>query len=316
MVFDSLQNIDEYFRNYGKQEGFGVVHSCGATIGKRSNAKDMRPPAVGMVFDSLQKIDEYFRNYGKQEGFGVVHSCGATVGKGSNAKDMRNITWTCECYKLPGRKRKKTGSTFVSDSQLCDEVLVKRKSKKVDYGVNLNATLLELQVDKKIVVVSKKGLVGTPSFVCMEKGNDSTPSTQRQGSCDPQEGEDPVIPKDPPLPKRPSHRTTDSSYKSCLEKPRKTAKTSKTTQGKKNKDSEAGLTTPSSSSMQISSQDCYLPYPQLPVVKGPYPIPICEWRRPVSPASAASRQGGFVPTLPRPRSPATPPPTPSTPQKS
>ncbi|XP_021721512.1 protein FAR1-RELATED SEQUENCE 5-like [Chenopodium quinoa] len=99
------------------------------------------PPTVGMVFDSWQKIDEYFRNYGKQEGFGVVRSCGATIGKGANAKDKRNVTWTCECYGLPGRKRKKTGSTFVNDSQICEEVLIKRKSKKVDYVVQLNATV-------------------------------------------------------------------------------------------------------------------------------------------------------------------------------
>uniref|UniRef100_A0A803N0U0 FAR1 domain-containing protein n=1 Tax=Chenopodium quinoa TaxID=63459 RepID=A0A803N0U0_CHEQI len=90
------------------------------------------PPAV-------EKIDEYFRNYGKQVGFGVVRSCGETIGKGANARDTRNVTWTCKCYGLTGRKRKKTGLTFVSDSHICDEVMVKRNSKKVGCGVNLNA---------------------------------------------------------------------------------------------------------------------------------------------------------------------------------
>uniref|UniRef100_A0A803N8U4 FAR1 domain-containing protein n=1 Tax=Chenopodium quinoa TaxID=63459 RepID=A0A803N8U4_CHEQI len=302
------------------------------------------PPSVGMVFDSWQKIDEYFRNYGKQEGFGVVRSSGATIRKGENAKDKRNVTWTCECYGLPGRKRKKTGCTFVSDSHIL---------------VMQALQLLELQVDEKIAVVIKKGLVGTPSSVAMEKGNDSKPSTQRQGSCDPQnvvEEDPPIIPKDPPLPKRPAHRTTDSRYKSCLEKPRKTAKKS---EAKKKTDSQAGFTTPSSSTMpqhhahyqysphsaggiqivdmdgsigyftsvgggvhqfhgsQISSQQGgYLPYSHFPIANVPYPIPVRGWRSPVSPASAASRQGGFVPIFPRTRPPATPPPTPTASRRS
>uniref|UniRef100_A0A803LLT9 FAR1 domain-containing protein n=1 Tax=Chenopodium quinoa TaxID=63459 RepID=A0A803LLT9_CHEQI len=217
------------------------------------------PPTVGMVFDSWQKIDEYFRNYGKQEGFGVVRSCGATIGKGANAKDKRNVTWTCECYGLPGRKRKKTGSTFVNDSQICEEVFGSLCSKASTFLESTTLVmqalqLLELQVDEKIAVVSKKGLVGTPSSVCREKGNDTTPSTQRQGSCDPQNG----VEEDPP----------------------------------------------------ISSKGGYFPYSNFPVANAPYPIPVCGWRSPVSPASAASRQGGFVPILPRPRPPATPPPTP------
>uniref|UniRef100_A0A803LHT9 Uncharacterized protein n=1 Tax=Chenopodium quinoa TaxID=63459 RepID=A0A803LHT9_CHEQI len=129
------------------------------------------PPKVGMVFDSWKKIDEYFRNYGKQEGFGVVRSSGTFVGKGVNAKEKKSVTWTCECFGMPGRKSKKTGPAFVSDSQI--------------------------------------GVLGTPSSVCAEK--QATPSTQRHGSCEGGEDVPAVHVRDPPIPKRPAHRTTDSS---------------------------------------------------------------------------------------------------------
>uniref|UniRef100_A0A803N0T9 Uncharacterized protein n=1 Tax=Chenopodium quinoa TaxID=63459 RepID=A0A803N0T9_CHEQI len=147
---------------------------------------------------------------------------------------------------------------MVKFGSLCSKALAYPKSTTV---VLQALQLLDLEVDEKIVVATKKGLVGTPSSVCREKGNDCTPSTQRQGSCDPQNGEDPIIPKDPPLPKRLAHHTTDSRYKSCLEKPRKTAKTSKTTQGKKNKESQAAFTTPSSSTMHATPSNMVQHHP-------------------------------------------------------
>ncbi|XP_021732656.1 uncharacterized protein LOC110699460 [Chenopodium quinoa] len=120
------------------------------------------PPNVGMVFDSWKKIDEYFRNYGKQEGFGVVRSSGTFVGKGVNAKEKKSVTWTCECFGMPGRKSKKTGPTFVSDSQISEE-LVKRKSKKVQCPVKLYAKVNEggdWVIDK--VELEHKGHAPTP----------------------------------------------------------------------------------------------------------------------------------------------------------
>ncbi|XP_021737618.1 protein FAR1-RELATED SEQUENCE 1-like [Chenopodium quinoa] len=102
------------------------------------------PPEPGMIFDSWKKIDSYFRDYGKQQGFGVVRPSGATIGKGSNAKDKRSVTWTCECYGMPSRRGKKTDApTFVSDSQIYDEVCLKRKSKKVQCLVKLYVKLNE-----------------------------------------------------------------------------------------------------------------------------------------------------------------------------
>uniref|UniRef100_A0A803N5V9 FAR1 domain-containing protein n=1 Tax=Chenopodium quinoa TaxID=63459 RepID=A0A803N5V9_CHEQI len=102
------------------------------------------PPTVGMAYESGLKIDTYFRNYGKQEGFGVVRSNGATIGKCSNANDKRDITWTCECFGLPSRKRKKSSSIFVSYSHISDKVCVKRKSKKVECPVKLYAKVNEV----------------------------------------------------------------------------------------------------------------------------------------------------------------------------
>ncbi|XP_021767558.1 uncharacterized protein LOC110731950 [Chenopodium quinoa] len=122
------------------------------------------PPEPGMIFDSRKKIDSYFRDYGKQEGFGVVRSSGATIGKGFNAKDKRSVTWTCECYGMPSRRGKKTNApTFVSDSQIYDEVCVKRKSKKVQCPVKLYAKLNEggdWVIDKAIL--EHKGHSPTP----------------------------------------------------------------------------------------------------------------------------------------------------------
>uniref|UniRef100_A0A803LSP8 FAR1 domain-containing protein n=1 Tax=Chenopodium quinoa TaxID=63459 RepID=A0A803LSP8_CHEQI len=189
----------------------------------------------------------YFRSYGKQEGFGVVCSSGATKGRGTNAKETRNMTWTCECFGLPGRKSKKSGSTFVSDSQISEEVCMKRKSKKVSCHVKLYAKVNEVGewvIDKAVVdhqghnptpgksknitkfrqkflmdnphIVQqllndrKAGFIRTPSSVCLAKEKDSTTSTQGQGSCD--GVQEVILMKDPPLPKRLAHRTTDSRY--------------------------------------------------------------------------------------------------------
>uniref|UniRef100_A0A803MM55 Uncharacterized protein n=1 Tax=Chenopodium quinoa TaxID=63459 RepID=A0A803MM55_CHEQI len=238
------------------------------------------PPDVGMVFDSWKKIDKYFRNYGKQEGFGVVWSSGTFVGKGANAKEKKSVTWTCECFGMPGRKCKKTGPTFVSDSQICEEVCVKRKSKKVQCSVKLYAKVNEVGdwvIDK--AELEHKGVVGTPSSVCAEKK--STPSTQRHGSREGGE-EGPVVHvTDPPMPKGPAHWTTDSRYKSCLEKPKK-AKTTKDNQGnnknRNKKGSQSEVTPPS------------------------------PFQTPISQLFAASTQSGYIPILPRPRPPVTPPP--------
>ncbi|XP_021769663.1 protein FAR1-RELATED SEQUENCE 8-like [Chenopodium quinoa] len=42
MVFQSWQELDEYFREYGKQNGFGVVRTSACKVGKGPNAKMRR----------------------------------------------------------------------------------------------------------------------------------------------------------------------------------------------------------------------------------------------------------------------------------
>uniref|UniRef100_A0A803MP52 FAR1 domain-containing protein n=1 Tax=Chenopodium quinoa TaxID=63459 RepID=A0A803MP52_CHEQI len=42
MVFQSWQELDEYFREYGKQNGFGVVRTSSCKVGKGPNAKMRR----------------------------------------------------------------------------------------------------------------------------------------------------------------------------------------------------------------------------------------------------------------------------------
>ncbi|XP_021769853.1 protein FAR-RED IMPAIRED RESPONSE 1-like [Chenopodium quinoa] len=103
------------------------------------------PPSIGMVFQSWQKLDEYFREYGKQNGFGVVRTSACKVGKGANAKMRRNCLWTCECFGLPNRKRRKVEDKLVTDAQIVeDEVVgVKRRSKKVQCPVNVYANVNE-----------------------------------------------------------------------------------------------------------------------------------------------------------------------------
>uniref|UniRef100_A0A803MSS3 FAR1 domain-containing protein n=1 Tax=Chenopodium quinoa TaxID=63459 RepID=A0A803MSS3_CHEQI len=191
------------------------------------NVKVSLPPlAVGMVFESWQKIDTYFKNYREQEGFGVVRSSGATKGKDENAKEKLNITWTCECFGLPGRKSKKSDSTFVSDSQISDEVCVKRKSKKVSCPMKLYAKINEVGewvIDKALVEhqghkptpgksknitkFKQKFLMDNPHIV-QQLLNDRKAGVP--GNCDGVQEDVPV--KDPPLLKRPAHRTTDSRY--------------------------------------------------------------------------------------------------------
>uniref|UniRef100_A0A803N0B9 Protein FAR1-RELATED SEQUENCE n=1 Tax=Chenopodium quinoa TaxID=63459 RepID=A0A803N0B9_CHEQI len=102
------------------------------------------PPSIGMVFQSWQELDEYFRVYGKQNGFGVVRTSACKVGKWANAKMRRNCLWTCECFGLPNRKRRKVEDKLVTDAQIVeDEAVGVKRSKKVQCLVNVYANVNE-----------------------------------------------------------------------------------------------------------------------------------------------------------------------------
>uniref|UniRef100_A0A803MLE9 FAR1 domain-containing protein n=1 Tax=Chenopodium quinoa TaxID=63459 RepID=A0A803MLE9_CHEQI len=177
------------------------------------------PPSVGMVFQSWQELDEYFREYGKQNGFGVIRTSACKVGKGPNAKMRRNCLWTCECFGLPDRKRKKVDASLVTDAQL-----------------------LDIQVEEKLSMLTRNrsvllGCNGTPSSVCFEK-EASPPDTEKQGICAKDLFTQLATIKDPPIPKKPPHRTTASRYKSCVENSKKPG--NKRSSGKQGSAASAG----------------------------------------------------------------------------
>uniref|UniRef100_A0A803N4M6 Uncharacterized protein n=1 Tax=Chenopodium quinoa TaxID=63459 RepID=A0A803N4M6_CHEQI len=238
MVFDSWQKIDLYFRNYGKQEGFEVVRSSGANIGRGSNAKEKRSVTWTCECYELKVLCpvKLYVKVNELRLHGQDFTRAQALKKNSRAlQEEKSLYWgdnVCsgEHLHLPEHPL-----LFPSES------VVHRRDSEV---VMQTLKLVNMQLEKKISMLAKKGgqggVVGTTSFVCGEK--ESTPSTHRQRSCD--GGEDDVDHvKYPPIPKRPSHRTTGSRYKSCLEKPKK-ARTTKNTQAKNNNGSQSEVTPP------------------------------------------------------------------------
>ncbi|XP_021854509.1 protein FAR-RED IMPAIRED RESPONSE 1-like [Spinacia oleracea] len=82
MVFPGWEEIEQQFRGYTKQKGFGVARRCGSLKSSVSHTKD---------------------GSDKEKGIG---------------KEKRNCLWTCECYGVPERRRKVIGDKVACDSQL------------------------------------------------------------------------------------------------------------------------------------------------------------------------------------------------------
>ncbi|XP_021836695.2 protein FAR-RED IMPAIRED RESPONSE 1-like [Spinacia oleracea] len=109
MVFPGWEEIEQQFRGYAKQKGFGVARRCGSLKSSISHTKD---------------------GSDKEKGIG---------------KEKRNCLWTCECYGVPERRRKVIGDKVASDSQL-HEVIGSgvRKFKKCQCPVHVFASVNKL----------------------------------------------------------------------------------------------------------------------------------------------------------------------------
>ncbi|XP_021759174.1 protein FAR1-RELATED SEQUENCE 5-like [Chenopodium quinoa] len=114
---------------------------------------------------------------------------------------------------------------MVKFSPICSKASICKSA----FDVVLNGLqLLDIQVEEKLSMMSRNrsdlmGCNGTPSSVCLEK-EAPPPSTEKQGSCAKDLSLQLATIKDPPILKKPSHRTTDSRYKTCIEKSKKPGK--------------------------------------------------------------------------------------------